>query len=53
MNLHPSQNAGLLPHFPVVCVVITTRKTRIVLDASAKFQVKNLESKALPGKNCR
>ena len=39
----------LLPHFPVVRADRTTTKTRIVFDASAKFQGKSLNSEALPG----
>ena len=39
----------LLPHFPVVRADRTTTKTRIVFDASAKNQGKNLNSEALPG----
>ena len=39
----------LLPHFPVVRADRSTTKTRIVFDASAKFQGKSLNSEALPG----
>ena len=39
----------LLPHFPVVRADRTRTKTRIVFDASAKFQGKSLNSEALPG----
>lgn len=39
----------LLPHFPVVRADRTTTKTRIVFDASAKFQGKSLNSEALAG----
>ena len=38
----------LLTHFPVVRADTTTTKTRIVFDASAKFQGKSLNSEALP-----
>ena len=39
----------LLPHFPVVRPDRFTTKTRIVSDASARFQGKSLNSEALPG----
>ena len=39
----------LLPHFPVVRADRSTAKTRIVFDASAKFQGKCLNSEALSG----
>ena len=39
----------LLSHFPVVRADRTTTKTKIVFDASAKFQGKSLNSEALPG----
>ena len=39
----------LLPHFPVVRADRFTTKTRIVFDASAKFQGESLNSEALPG----
>ena len=44
-----STEEWLLPHFPVVHADRTTTKTRIVFDASAKFQGKSLNSEALPG----
>ena len=39
----------LLPHFPIVRADRTTMKTRIVFDASPKFQGKSLNSEALLG----
>ena len=39
----------LLPHFPVVPAGRSTTKTRIMFDASAKFQGKSLNSEAFPG----
>jgi len=44
-----STEIWLLSHFPVVRADRSTTKTRIVLDASAKFKGKSLNSEALPG----
>ena len=47
--MSPQTAEWLLPHFPDLPTDRSMTKTRIVLDASAEFQEKSLNSEALPG----
>ena len=45
----PNGQVWYLPHFPICRPDKTTTKTRIVFDASAKYQRKSLNDEILPG----